>query len=323
MEHEKNVPSTGKEMNFFDLCAACGRAIGRGCAALWALVIKMIRLTYRYWWVVLSLVALAIGAAFYYSRPDNLTYKVNAVALLNGPTIPQFEQAFAPIRSGRLLPAEAPISAFVYSRRAYHFDTYRVIDCMEDGTADFIDFKRKVKPTDTINVPMQDRLCLQFRVKARNLPALPEIEAGILEWLNGNPALQQSYMTYLPNLRNEVAFNHTQALKLDSLTSAYYFQTHLGERSGIGDGFMFVGDKKVHLFLDEIYKQQAHTRQGDYRLQLAYAPVVLENHFVVVGGPINGRMKCLVLFILLGWIAGCLLAEIIDKRKAIVAWLKA
>lgn len=323
MEHEKNLPSMEKDMNFFDLCAACGRAIGRGCAALWALVIKMIRLTYRYWWVVLTCIVLAIGAAFYYTRSSNLTYKVNAVALLNGPSITQFEQAFVPLRSGRLLPPDAPIYAFIDSRDVYHFDTYRVIDCMEDGTADFIDFKNKIKLTDTLNVPMQDRLCLQFRIKARNLHALPEIEAGILEWLNGNPALQQSYMTYLPNLRNEVAFNHTQALKLDSLTSAYYFQTNLDSQSGVGNGFVFMGDKKVHLFLDEIYEQQAHTRQGDYRLQLAYAPVVLENHFATEAGPINGRMKCLILFLLLGWIAGCILAEIIDNRKAIVAWLKA
>ena len=44
------------DMNFFDLCAACGRAIGRGCAACWRMIERMLRLTYRYWWLVLTLV---------------------------------------------------------------------------------------------------------------------------------------------------------------------------------------------------------------------------------------------------------------------------
>ena len=71
------------------------------------------------------------------------------------------------------------------------------------------------------------------------------------------------------------------------------------------------------------YKQQQHMQQGDYRLQLATAPVVLENHFTAFPRPVNGRLKYGVLFLLLGWALGCLIAEIIDKRKALSAWLKA
>ena len=83
-----------QEMNFFDLCAACGRAIGRCFVALWRVIERMIRLTYKYWWLVLTIVILAVAAALYYTRFENRTFKVNAVALLNGPTIQQFEQAY-------------------------------------------------------------------------------------------------------------------------------------------------------------------------------------------------------------------------------------
>ena len=38
----------------------------------WDVVARMIRLTWRYWWTVLPVMALAIGAAIYYSRPDNI-----------------------------------------------------------------------------------------------------------------------------------------------------------------------------------------------------------------------------------------------------------
>jgi hypothetical protein len=63
-------------------------------------------------------------------------------------------------------------------------------------------------------------------------------------------------------------------------------------------------------------------QQGDYRLQLATAPVVLENHFTAAPKPVNGRLKYVLLFLILGWAFGCLTAEIIDQRKLIASWLK-
>lgn len=313
-----------REMTFIDLCVACGRAIGRGCKAFGCLLAHMVRLTYRYWWIVITLLVLAVAAALYYTRNENLTYRLNAVALLNGPSVQQFEQAYAPLRTGRLLPADAAITPFIADRVAKRFTTYRVVDGMGDGVADYIDFRHKSRPTDTINVQMQDRLCLQFRMKVRDLGQVPQVEQALLDYLNSNEAMQQSYATYLANLREEVAFNHRQAQKLDSLTSAYYFYASSPAQPAnySGNGVNFYGDRKIRLFLEEIYEQQKHLQLGDYRMQLATAPVVLENHFEVYSRPLNGRLLCVCVFLLLGWIAGCLIAEIIDKRKVIGAWLK-
>ena len=115
-------------MNFFDLCMACGRAIGRAFNACWQLFLHMIKLTYRYWWIVLTLVALGIASALYYTRHDNVTYKVSAVALINGGSIQQFEQAFLPLRSGNLLPGYSAIYPLLKNRTAMRFETFRVID---------------------------------------------------------------------------------------------------------------------------------------------------------------------------------------------------
>jgi hypothetical protein len=313
-----------KEMNFFDLCVAIGHAIGRGCAACGRLVAHMVRLTYRYWYVVVTILILAIAAALYYSRKENQMYKMNAVALLNGPSIQQFEQTYAPLKSGQMLPQEAAIEPFVSEHMATRFDTYRVIDCLNDEKPDYIDFKRKSQPTDTVKVQMRDRLCLQFIIKRRDMDRVPEIEKALLEWLNSNQAMQQSYVAYMKNLKDEVAFDHTQALKLDSLTSAYYF-FHTTPASPVNygsNGVNFYGDRRVRLFLDEIYKQHQHLQMKDYRLQLATAPVTLENHFSADPKVVNSHMKSLVIFFLLGWIFGCSLAALIDKRKAILEWLK-
>ncbi len=311
-------------MNFFDLCVACARAIGRACAAVWHLFTRMLRLSYRYWWLVGTIVVLAIVAALYYTRQDNLTYRLNAVALLNGPSIQQFEQAYAPLRSGKLLPEEEAITPYLTDRKAQAFTTFRVIDCLNDGTADFIDFKDKSSAKDTVEVQMHDRLCLQFRMKARDMHALPEIERAMMDYLNKNTAMISSYKTYSENLQNEVAFHHSQAIKLDSLTSHYYFHNTPGKEplSHVREGLVFMGDWRVHLFLNEIYDQLSLLQQTDYRAQLASAPVVLENHFSADPKPVNSRMKCLASFFLLGWFGACLLALLIDRRKQLLQWLK-
>lgn len=313
-----------KEMNFFDLCVLCWRAMGRGCAALGKVLARMLRLTYRYWWLVLMTVIAFLAAAFYYTRPDNLTFRVNAVALLNGPTIQQFEQVYQPLMVGRTLPENAEINYYVFNRAANTFQSFRVIDCLDDETADYIDFKNKSSNTDTVRVQMQDRLCLQFRVKLCRFHIIPTVEKAMLDYFNSNEVLQQAYATYVDNLREEAAFNHRQAQKLDSLTSCYYYQSASSTMPSVytGNGVAFYGERKIKLFLDEIYEQHAHMQRVDHRLQLATAPVTLENHFTVDPSPVNGRRKYMVLFFLLGWCAACALAELIDKRKEIITWLK-
>ena len=317
-----------KEMNFFDLCVACGHGISRGCKAFGRLLGRMIRLTYRYWWIVLTVLALSVAAGLFYTRYENSINKVYAVAMVNVGSIQQFEQAFAPLRTGKMIPEDKAILGFLADKKASHFETYRVIDCLGDGSADFIDYKRKTSLSDTINVVMQDRICMEFRVKNRDLGQLPEMEQAVLDFLNANEALQQSYLVYLDNLRDEAVFDHNQAVKLDSLTSHYYFRGHIGSDSfeHMQQGTVVMsdwgGDWKVKLFLDKIYEQRVHLQATDYRYHLATAPVVLENHFSVHGRPVNDRKLFIVLFLLLGWIVGCAIASMVDNRKAISTWLK-
>lgn len=313
-----------KEMNFFDLCVAIWHALGRLCAQCGKLLARMLRLTYRYWWLIITMVILALAAGFYITRHENTTHRINAIALLNGPTIQQFEEVFAPLRAAGTLSENTPIMPYLKDKKVVGFTTYRVIDALHDSYADYVDFKHKVNATDTTNVQMKDRLCIQFRMKVREMDIIPEVERALLATINAEPVLQQAYNTYIVNLREEAAFNHRQAIKLDSLTSNYYYYTASAAQpmNYSGNGVNFYGDRRIRLFLNDIYKQHEHMQQVDHRLQLATAPVTLESHFAVDPKPVMGRIKCMAIFFLLSWALGCLLAELIDQRKVILAWLK-
>lgn len=311
-------------MNFWDLCVACGRAIGRGLKALWRLFAHMLRLTVHFWWIVLPVWGLATAAGVYFTRFDNMVYKVNSIVYLNGPTVQQFEQAFSPLRTSVLLPEGSAAANYVYREIATHFDSYRVIDAKNDGIADYVDFEHKASYTDTIRVPLEDRMCIQFRVKAAKLGEIPNIEKAVLELLNANEAMQASFKAYRANLEERVAFNHRQALKLDSLTSVFYFNTIAQKNSFKVDKREWLPstESKINLFLEDIYEQQQKMEQDDYRLQLATAPVTLENHFAADNKPLNSRREMLPRYFILGWILGCLLAQAVYRRKSICAWLK-
>lgn len=305
-----------KETNLFDLFLMAWHAFKRGSLCLWHFVVETVRLTFRKWWITFPILALFIGLSFYYTRQENATYKVYAVATLNGPSLVQFDEVFRTLQSGVFFGELPTIAQPILDRVAYRFETFPVIDCLRDSTIDYIDFKRKTTYKDTVDWQMRDHICIQFRVKYKDLSQIPAIEEHLLEYLNTNEAMQRAYQASLPMLDREVVFCHDQVEKLDSLTSAFYFNNvlSLGEHSTntivAGD----FNDRRIKLFLPTIYQHMDYTRKLDIRRAEAVAPVVLANHFAVNPRVVNGKLRMLVLFAFVGWIVGLFIAKGVECR---------
>lgn len=316
-----------REMNLFDLCAALVRNIGKGIGWLIKLVGSMIRLTYRQWWIVLLVMLLACAAALYYSRKDNRIYKVNAVAVLNGATKDVVSREYlalnhvgAGFTTQNLenllgLPSEV-------AKDLSHFAVYDVIDCMGDSTIDVIDYEGKLPVMDTMYVRLPDRLALQYRTKQPN--ATQQVEEAILQYLNTRKFICAPYAQFYANLERAAMFHHDQLEKLDSLTSAFYFSNnHLPQATtSIWQSGLVLGTREIDLFIDEICAEMDVLNYTDMRLALAEAPIILQSSYVVDTKALNGPIKCLAIAILLGWLAGVIIAAIVDNRKSILVWLK-
>lgn len=311
------------EMNLFDLCIICAKAIGRFCKSVIRFCGKVVQLSFRKWWIVVPVMVVAIAGTCYFSRKENLIYKVNAVAVLNGPSRNLFMQSYQPIEGAWIGESNYhPIAYYLQKQIAYRFTTFPVIDCQNDSTADYIDFNRQTKITDTIDVQMQDHICMQFRIKNRNLHLLPDIENALMDYLNGIPQMQASYQTYLQTLDRQVLFCHDQIEKLDSLTTAFYFPEYPVQQLSPSGTSLLIGDRRIRLFLPQIHDHFSFTQRTDQRKTLATAPVVLVNHFVADPHPVNSLLKCIVLFGLAGFVIGCIIALLVEQRKAIGAWLR-
>jgi hypothetical protein len=317
-----------REMNLFDFCRAVFSAIGRGILFLVRGLGEMIRLSYRQWWVVLLVIATCVAAALYYARPSNRMYEVNAVAQLNGVTndIVRAEfEALGQVRPDFVhqnpmeqlgLPADL---AWANS----HFNAYDVIDLLADTTVDMIDYHRNVDRMDTLCVHLPNMVALQFRTKQPN--RLPELEEAILHYLNTRPYMQSLYTAYHQGLEREARFHRDQVNKLDSLTSAFYFEQNTSAQVQMDawKSGMVLGSRSMELFLEDVYQEMRESEYVHARLAVCTAPVVLQSHFLADARAVNGPLRMTAIAILLGWLLGVLVAALVDNRAKIAAWLRA
>ena len=318
-----------REMNFFDLCKVCFDGIGRGIKACIQFLGALIRLTYRQWWVVLIVIAAVLTCVNIYTRKDNRIYKVDAVTILNGPTVELTQEKIKRLsmQVGPKINAQQNMVELLglpweEVEHVSHLQTFRVIDCLRDSVADYIDYDGKSSPLDTVCKQMPDRLCIQYRTKTPQNIAV--IEEALMNYLNSDPAMQAAFQAKQQILAREVEFTKKQVEKLDSLTSAFYFEQGTGmqaqgARSKEG---IVLGRREIKLFPGAVHGEYKHYQKLAYMQAFCTAPVVLEDHFIVHPAAVNGRFKMNVIGLFLGWLIGCLIAALVENRKAISSWLK-
>lgn len=315
-----------REMNLFDLFSALGRGIGRGIKAIFMGIGECVRLSLRKWWITIPVLGLFIAAALYLSREENRTYKVTAVAIVNGATKDVLHREYTALdKSSYLfnhqnLATTLGISQELAADNSW-FVTYDIIDFMADDIPDVIDFEYEL-PYDTTSIHMTDRLALQFRTKKpNNVPALQE---AILNYLNTRESILKPYAQFRTNLEREAKFHHDQLEKLDSLTSAFYFSNNQEAQLSLHNtkNGVVLGGREIKLFLDDIQDEMDILKKTDNRLAYASAPVVLQTPFVVETNAINGPIKCTAIALVIGWLLSIMIATLVEHFKEILDWIK-
>ncbi len=242
---------------------------------------------------------LGTAAGIYYSRPANKIYKVRAVATLNGPSVNEVKNFYESLHED--------------------FNAYYVIDCLNDGVADYTDYDRKNSLTDTTRVVMKDQIAFQFTISNRK--QIPLFEERIMYYLNTNPQFVDEYQVYKKHADRQYRFDCEQVDKLDSMTTAFYANANVSQiHSNAWE--LTMGRKEIVLPLKSIEVFMEHKAARDSRYALTTAPVVLHGHFEPMHKAINGRKKCTAVGLIAGWLLGCLIAFLLDERQRILQWLK-
>lgn len=318
-----------KETSLFDLIYAACKACGRGINRIICLLSRMIRLSWRKAYIVLPLLILGLAAGVYWTRPENRKYKVEAVLILNGPTEFDVAQALMPIEFAvdanmsetqnlqNLLQLEPEIA-----RVTTRFEHFPVIDFRHDSVPDMIDYKRSHKRSDTLDVVMDNRIAVRFRTK--NINSVPTVQQNLLQYLNSQPQIQAAFEAKKADIERFAEFCRVQTEVLDSFIVEFYFNQGTGSQNKVRPWSpgLVVGSREVQAMHNDMFELLERRKQVTHELSLMTAPVVLDSNFALNPEPVRNPHIWRILFMLAGWIAGTILAWLIEDRKNILAWLR-
>ncbi|MBQ7192467.1 MAG: hypothetical protein IJS00_06325 [Paludibacteraceae bacterium] len=317
---------TNTDMNLWDVCVLFWNKLANCCRQAIDLLCSMLRLTYRLLWVVGIVMALSVALAVYYTRQDNRWYRVRAIVTLNGPTTNEAKNYYERLNNSfspsyleeQSLSLQLGIKADD-CRYLGGFHTAYVVDNLDDGTADFVDWQHRNDGTDSVNVRMRDQLGLEF--VCSKLSLVPEVEEAVMKYLNSQEQFQAQFVQYTQHTKRQHLFDSVQVNRLDTLTSRMYAQAGaLQMQSNAWN--LTMGKQSIELPLGDIDHFMDKKLRRDARSTLSTAPIVLQGRFTAQNRPINSRSKWLVVALLLGWIAGCIVAYGIEQRKQIHHYLK-
>ncbi len=317
-----------KEMNLFDLCAAGVRGIGRGVQWCWRLLTDSLRLALQKWYIVAPVTLLFLAGGLFFARHSNRIYNVEAQVWLNGPTSDEVANAFTPLAQSLVTRTWSEQSAAELLQvapevvaTASHFETFNVIDFLNDSTADMVDYKGKYKRTDTLNVVMKQCLQIRFRTKQPQNAAI--IGNAILDYLNGNPSLQNSYKEHLEILRAEVGFYDKQVALADSIARTFYMESGRNAVQVQNKSYeLMMGRREIKSLYPSLQDLINQAKKSHHELARATAPVVAPQGFIVGAHARNRYSNCGILAILIGYIVGCLIAWAVKRRNDLREWLK-
>ena len=318
-----------KETSLFDLIYAACKACGRGINRIICLLSRMIRLSWRKAYIVLPLLILGLAAGIYWTRPENRKYKVEAVLILNGPTEFDVAQALMPIEFAvdanmsetqnlqNLLQLEPEIA-----RVTTRFEHFPVIDFRHDSVPDMIDYKRSHKRSDTLDIVMDNRIAVRFRTK--NINSVPTVQQNLLQYLNSQPQIQAAFEAKKADIERFAEFCRVQTEVLDSFIVEFYFNQGTGSQNKVRPWSpgLVVGSREVQAMHNDMFELLERRKQVTHELSQMTAPVVLDSNFALNPEPVRNPHIWRILFMLAGWIAGAVLAWLIEDRKNILAWLR-
>ncbi len=317
-----------RELNLWELCLICFRAIGKACRWVWQLCTSTLRLSLQLWYIVLPLVIIGIACGAYYSRKDNRIYEVGAMVHLNGVNRTDVNSVYSAlalattddINKAQTLAALLDLSP-EQARKLRKFDAWGVIDYQHDSIPDEIDKGNKHDLADSVTVVMPNYLYLCFQTKRPQEAQL--VGQAIVTYLNRNADLQRAYLANREVLQRKVDFCRTQIDKLDSLTTSFYFeQTGQVQATESWASALVMGTRRIDLLHPQILELIQSSELFEKQLVEATAPVVPMGEFVVNPKAINGRVKCLAIGLIAGCLLGCVIAFLWKHRRLLAQWLR-
>lgn len=316
-----------RETNLFDLLLIFFRWIAQCFSRLFSAMGWCLQISFKYLPLTLILCIAGLGAGIYFSQPERRIYKVEGMAVLNGPTANVVKEISKPLEwafphqvpGGQNFVQKCSISEDV-AKSIKRMETFYVIDNLNDSTPDHVDFKNKHDLTDTLNVRMRNYLYFRFRTK--RIDKVEEIEQGLMHYFNTHPTMVAWNELHRQNLHDVVNMYTQQILYLDSLSKRAYLEDPVHAKLTLHQNTLIIGEQKKQFFHEEISYLQHLLEGQELALTCDSLPLYFPGHLSIMPRPINGRIKTLVLALMGAYALSLLIAAGWKYRKSIFDYLR-
>lgn len=234
-------------MNLFDFTRLVYNKLVSLFKWILEIVLRLIRLCFRYWYVMIICVALGLFAARMWTKPKftryhgqaTITFMPRMKQIIEEGLLSYLSQSYETKRDVFGLPDSVQLAM-----RGFY--TYNVIDAKFDANADYIDKEGSVEYTDTLSMVMPDHLTI--RVNLQGCYDFYSLERSLILWFNSQDQFSIPDKRHKEAMRERLEYVKHEIQRSDSFLSHYYFS----ETPKIEIFNEKVKEKKGQLIYDEM-----------------------------------------------------------------------
>lgn len=285
---------------------------------------KLLQISYKYKWMSLVVILIAVAIGQYMARPSARIYKAEAMGLLFGSEVQNIKEIFKQLENSDPKNNELSLASKLsipdsVSNNIVGIETFYVIDYLNDGVGDLVDFNNSNSLKDTLNLRMTNRLYV--RIKTMNVNQIPIVQTAIVQYFDSLPEIKQQFEAKQRNLMNRIEICNIELHRIDSMAEAEYFKNNL-QQIKFDNNKLILGQQDKQLFYNHLLNLNSQKGEIENDLIQYTHAVTFPSGFVVTPAPLNGRLKYGVISIFFGYIISLMIIIIIDSRKKIIKFLE-
>ena len=283
----------------------------------------LLQLGYRYKYIFLVFIALAIAYSVYTTQSDRKVYKADFILDVNDGDSFLYSEMIKSLNQylkdddPKALVSVLQIPVEKTSKLSF-LKSYFMIDMNKDSIPDVIDYDNKYLPSDTVNVRIQDKIVVSMGM--RDIAMYQDVENAIVDYFKRNPYLISLHEARIKSLQEKEKLYDKNIVELDSLQRIEYFQkTNIPELK-MDPKLVFKTDKQMfyHDKLNLLKQKEEIVKELTSKQDI----VSVVSRFEPTKKPVNSFAKEFTINIIFA-LVGCLILSLYwENRKRIITYLR-
>lgn len=318
---EKN---TTKEISLVDIFANLLNWIVEVSKKTVRFIGAILQLLYRRKILTLSILILTFIIGQFIARPSNRKYESEAMAYLYGVKSNTVMEVGSQLSKNSPLFDATSLSKKLnlpdtIAKKLLRVDFYKVVDYLDDGTPDVVDFKRTHSLKDTMNVYIDN--FAYIRITILGTYHAEKLGKAVLDYLNNNAEIKSDFEVFRERERQRMIIAELEKQRIDSLARVKYFEDNKPNIK-FDNNQVLVGSQETQLFYNDMLFLQDRKSDAEMILAKAKNPVVLPSDFVINPKSINSRKDMAIKYFAIGLLISIACAFTFENYKKWIEFLK-